>query len=259
MPHNLLLGVCDLPTYYISQIGFRWLGKKTKNYFCFSLNTTGVADHNFHFLIAAGRKCVCGGVGHFSKSLRPAHLKLWGGWVLPLQKVAGVFTWDWGKKKRFYLSCFSHSWLACGFQTSLFSSGLMGREQLLLPLAPGNSSFGRDKEPLSLPTADKNNFKNLFPFPHLWKISNFYLLPSKWGLWGKEASPFCDGVRSLAKGHTLPPCRSGEKGLQSGSCTWVDTRIIQDNLFWTSLQTPVPQIMLGVTYTRWYRKNTTEK
>lgn len=30
VPHSLLLGVCDLPTYCISQIGFRWL-KKNKN------------------------------------------------------------------------------------------------------------------------------------------------------------------------------------------------------------------------------------
>lgn len=69
----------------------------------------------------------------------------------------------------------------------------MGREQLLLPLAPGNSSFGRDKEPLSLPTADKNNFKNLFPFPHLSEISEKFLIftsfPQNEGSGGKRHLP----------------------------------------------------------------------
>lgn len=153
-------------------------GLKKNSKFCFSLNATGVADHNFHCLIAAGRKCVCEWVGHFTRSLRPAHLKLWGRWVLPLQKVAGVFTWGGGKKKRFYSSCFSHCWVASSSQTSpLFSSGLKGREQLLLPLASGNSSFGRGKEPLSLPTADEIEGISFLFLIYQRSLRNFSFLP----------------------------------------------------------------------------------
>lgn len=115
-----------------------------------SLNTTGVADSNCHCLIAAGRKCLWVSWALHQKSetclfeivrrVSPSSPK--GGWC---------FHMGWRKKKRFYSSCLSHSWVASGSQTSpLFSSGLKGREQLLLPLAPGNSSFGRGKEPLPL-------------------------------------------------------------------------------------------------------------
>lgn len=95
----------------------------------------------------------------------------------------------------------------------------------------------------------------------LWEISHFYLLPVKWGLWVKGTSPFCDGVRSLAKEHTLPPSSSGKKGLQSGSClcTWVDTGIIQDVCSEPVCNIPFPKLCLDLPALSDTKKDTKEK
>lgn len=92
-------------------------------------------------------------------------------------KSGWCFYMEWRTKKRFYSSCFSHCWVASGSQTSLFSSGLKRREQLHLPLAPENSSFGRGKESLSLPTADTIEGISFLFLIYQRSLRNFSFLP----------------------------------------------------------------------------------